>query len=286
MSRLTLAQGMRQRVGATIAVWFPDSLSPEAILTQIERTLDDSELFVAPRNIVLVVDGCPQAEGPARDAAQAFRERCGEAPLVIAKPNNEGQGGAVCCGIEALLAAGEVEYIACRDGDGDHDIYDLPPMFRLLRSIAAHESTDNAYVIGSRGSLHRPMGFARGEFEAIINRVKVTAVNAHLAAQACHSEAAAPAHGCHSEEAALATDEESRRSAAVGTPKANDEIPHPCGVRNDRASGVRSDRPGGVAIDERYTALQGDVPDFQSGYKLYTRRTAQVTAEALRQAHA
>jgi len=225
VSSLTLAARMRESLGTTIAVWFPESMDPDEMAAQIARTLDDSELFCRPCNIVLVVDGCPAAVQPTRRAAEEFRARCSEAPVVIEKGNNEGQGGAVCCGIEYLLARADVQYIGCRDGDGDHDIYDLPPMFRLLQSIEAHENTDNAFVVGCRGSLHRPMGFARGEFERILNRVKMTALNACLAAE-------------------------------------------------------------GRAVDERYCALQGDEPDFQSGYKLYTRRTANIAASGLRRAHA
>lgn len=42
----------------------------------------------------------------------------------------------------------------------------------------------------------------------------------------------------------------------------------------------------GRCVDERFTARYGRAPDFQSGYKLYSRSSAQVVVDAISEAHA
>jgi hypothetical protein len=143
--------------------------------------------------------------------------------LVIVKQHNEGKGAAVCEGFERLLTDENVEALAVRDADADHDIYDLPQMFRLLAQMRDQESSEDVFVLGCRGSVTRPLGFARGALEEVLNRVTMAAVNHHLAAD-------------------------------------------------------------GRAVDERYTGRYGQFPDFQSGYKLYTRSAAQTVIEGLRAA--
>lgn len=221
----TLSRQMRDHLALAIPVWFSPEMPPARMRELLGQTLADCELFLQPQHIALVVDGCPQAEEPTRQAAADFARRVGETPLVLTKSNNEGQGGAVCCGFEHYLAQTGVQYLASRDADGDHDVYDLPQLFRHLRLIEARERTDHAFVLGQRGSLHRPMGLARGEYERLLNEVTLLAVRWALARE-------------------------------------------------------------GQAPDLRYCQRLPEPPDFQSGYKLYTRRTAEAFVHSLREADA
>ncbi len=219
----TLAQTMRESLGLVVPVWFAPDMPPDEMARLLGNTLADSELFLAPERLVLVVDGCEHAEAPTRQVAKEFAYRAGAPPLVLCKEANEGQAGAVCHGFEWLLEHTDAPYFASRDADGDHDLYDLPQLFRLLRHMQEVEGSDNVYVLGQRGSRHRPMGFARGEYEWLLNELTVRAVAYELSKH--------------------------RR-----------------------------------APDLRYCSLLPGPPDFQSGYKAYARRTAEVFVRGLREA--
>lgn len=219
----TLSQTMREQLGLVIPVWFAPDMSPDQMRRLLAGALADNELFVRPDRLLLVVDGCEHAEGATQQVAEDFEARVGTPPVVLCKETNEGQGGAVCFGFEWLMEHTPVTYFASRDADGDHDIYDLPQLFRLLRRMQELEGSDLVYVLGQRGSLHRPMGFARGEYEWLLNELTVQAVRYELA----------------------------RR---------------------------------GRVPDLRYCSLLPSPPDFQSGYKVYTRRTAELFVTALREA--
>lgn len=218
---MTLSARMREAAGMTIAVWAPPDEPPASTLSLLVRTLDDVELFIDPRNVVLVVDGSPAAEAPAHEAAQIVRARAGSSPRVDCRQANEGQGGAVLRGLEALLGAPGINYLCTRDMDGDHDIYDVPQLYRRLEELVEQEGAGNAFVVGARESLHRPMGYARGEFETVLNEVTVCALT------------------------------------AAG---------HPPDLTRCRS--------------------YAGYPDFQTGFKMYTRHSAQTVVEALRAAQA
>jgi hypothetical protein len=220
---MTLSARMRESLGGVIPVWFPDSMPAEDMLGFLSYTLEDAELFVAPARLVLVVDGCPAAVAPARQAAEQLGRRAGAEPTVMATDCNAGKGGAVCTGFERLLQDDAVEALNVRDCDGDHDIYDLPQLYRLFEQMRRQEGTDDVFVVGCRGSLTRPLGFARGQNEDMLNRLTMGSVNQRLA----------------------------------------DE---------------------GRAVDERYTGRYGCAPDFQSGYKVYSRSAARVVVDSLRAA--
>ncbi len=222
---MTTAEHMRRTVGSVIPIWFGEETPPEHMLELLSRTLADAELVVAPERLVLVVDGCPRAEQPTREAAEQFAARAGAQPQLIVKQKNSGKGGAVCSGFERLLEDDAVEVLNIRDCDGDHDIWDLPQLYGLFATVRDRIASDDLFVLGCRGSLSRSMGFARSELEHVLNRVTIDAANAALA-----------------------------------------EV--------------------GECVDERYTARYGRVPDFQSGYKLYSRSAAEVLCESLSEAQA
>ena len=213
----------RRELGMVVPVWYPEHMPEDEMRSYLAATLADAELFLAPERVALVVDGCPRALAPTYQVAEAFAGRAGAEPQVIVKQHNEGKAAAVCEGFERLLTDENVEALAVRDADADHDIYDLPQMFRLLAQMRDQEQSEDVFVVGCRGSVTRPLGFARGALEEVLNRVTMAAVNHHLAAD-------------------------------------------------------------GRAVDERYTGRAGPFPDFQSGYKLYTRPAAQTVIEGLRAA--
>lgn len=184
---MSLGARMRRSVGSMIPVWFPEQMPADRRLSFLRDTLADVELFVDPRRLVLVVDGCPPAEESAREAAGELAERTGTPPQVVVRETNGGKGAAVCTGLERLLEDDSVDVLSIRDADGDHDIYDLPALCRLFERVREHrcaegaDRPDDLFVIGRRGSLSRSLGFARGQLEDVLNRVTVQAVNVVLA---------------------------------------------------------------------------------------------------------
>jgi hypothetical protein len=217
---MTLSALARERLGMTLAVWFAPDTPSDITLQFLRQTLDDVELFVNPRHCVLVVDGCPTAVEPAQEATGEVAQRCGVAPALVINEVNEGQGGAVACGLEWLLENTPVQYLCTRDADGDHDIYDVPQLLRRVLEVQQQERTDAVFGVGARGDLHRPMGYARGELEAVLNEVTLMTLT------------------------------------AIGRPP-----------------------------NLRYCRMHGPWPDLQSGFKLYTRATAELAARSLRHAH-
>ena len=171
-----LAERMRDNLGMVVPVWYAPDMPPARMQELLGHTLSDCELFLRPEHIALVVDGCPQAEAPTRHVAADFAARAGSEPLVVIQEHNEGQGGAVCHGFEHLLRIERVRYLCARDADGDHDIYDLPQLFRLLTQMEEIEGHERVAVLGQRGDLRRPMGLARGEYEALLNQITLRAV--------------------------------------------------------------------------------------------------------------
>jgi hypothetical protein len=215
---------MRATVGSVIPIWFPEEMAPERMHQFLRGTLADVELLIDPARLVLVVDGCPRAEEPTRRAASELARRAGAEPQVIVKAENSGKGGAVCTGFERLLEDDAVEFLNIRDADGDHDIWDLPQLFRLVETVR-ERAGERVFVVGGRSTLARSLGFARSELEQLLNRLTIDAVNA----------------------------------AAAGR---------------------------GSVVDLRFSARYGRAPDFQSGYKLYSRPAARVVVDAIAGSHA
>jgi len=113
-----------------------------------------------------------------------------------------------------LLGNPDLAHIAVVDQDGDHFANELLNFVRAADHIRAQASDDRVMVLGRRISLHRPMGFLRGELEALADRVLLDALHYHAAMT-------------------------------------------------------------GVPLRLEYATLLDETPDFQSGYKLFSRRAAE-----------
>ncbi|MBM3498109.1 MAG: hypothetical protein FJX74_05505 [Armatimonadetes bacterium] len=215
---------MREQLGMVVPVWFAAATPVEEVCSYLRVTLADVQHFCRPCHVVLVIDLCEQGPAAAQQAAREVGQRCGEAPVVDVAQTRHGKGLAVARGLERLLSEPRLQYFVARDCDGDHDMYDLPRLFRRLAEAQEREATTNLFAVGSRPRPQMALGWVRGEYELLLNRVLVEACNVHLATQGTH-------------------------------------------------------------IDLRYSLPETRYPDFQSGYKLYTRASARLNVEALRAAH-
>ncbi|HJN15475.1 MAG TPA: hypothetical protein QGH10_08300 [Armatimonadota bacterium] len=221
---MSLLRRMQESLGTVVPIWFPESVAVGDMADLLRRVTSEIEAYSQPGNVLLVVDGCPHAVEATEIVAGEVGERCGEKCRVEIMSENQGKGGAVARGLELLLLDPGIELLVARDHDGDHDVHDLPRIVRRFADVIARERTDNVFAVGSRVSPQMGLGWARGEYELLLNRALVEAVNVALAAD-------------------------------------------------------------GRRVDLRYSLPETRYPDFQSGYKLYTRRTAQANIDIIRAAH-
>jgi len=213
----TLAR-LRQHTGVVIPVYLPHGAgSPDAAL--LEETVAGYCTQVADSAaICLSVDG----EDHGGEVAARLSAEYGVSLCVV--PDNRGKLWGAIHGARTLLNDERLEYIAVVDQDGDHFANELLNFVRAADHIRAQTGDDGdrdgrLMILGRRISLHRPMGFLRGELEALANRVLLDALHYH--------------------------------AAVVGVP-----------------------------LRLEYATLLDDAPDFQSGYKLFSRATAEAVFNA------
>ncbi|MGQ9730297.1 MAG: hypothetical protein ACUVX8_03410 [Candidatus Zipacnadales bacterium] len=211
---------MRDELGMVIPVWFPPTVPILEAAGYLRTTLADVEYYCSPANVWLIVDNCAVGAQAAEEVVQEVKKRCGEECGVDVATVRQGKGGVVIRGLRRLIETGRVAYLVVRDCDGDHDIHDLPRLFRRITDTVAREETDNVFGVGSRPSPQMGLGWVRGEYELLLNRALVEACNVALAREGRH-------------------------------------------------------------VDLRYSLAGTRYPDFQSGYKLYTRRTAQLNIDGM-----
>jgi hypothetical protein len=200
---------LRERTGVVIPVYLPPAVAAgqgEALLRDTVGTY--AELLGDPSRVCVSVDG-------ESSASVAVAEFCGAAAVLFhVFADNMGKLHAAAVGVRGLLARHpDLDYVAVIDQDGDHFANELPNLIRAALHVADTAETDNVLIIGQRRSLHRPMGFLRGELEDLIDRVLLEALNYH--------------------------------AAVTGQP-----------------------------LHLEYAAMLGEYPDFQSGFKVFSRATA------------
>jgi hypothetical protein len=172
---------IRQRLGMMIPVWFPPDLPPERMREALRATLHGCEHYLPWGHVVLIVDGDARSYQIVQELQADHERRDGSAFAVVYQPENRGKGYAVFLGARWLLEQTDLAYLAIRDADGDHALNDLMNLMRLALALRAGEGTEHIMVVGRRSHPHRTLGFVRGEFEILLNRVIVEAVRFALA---------------------------------------------------------------------------------------------------------
>lgn len=164
-----------------IPAFFSARPSDAMVRDLLWMTLADCPHYLPFENVYVVVDGDART---ARVAAKVARELAGRgagAPNVLPLPENHGKLWAVREGVRAILQERpEVAWLVMRDGDGDHAVADMPALLRAAQRAAAYAGPE-VLVIGARSSRRRPMGWARGELEWLLDRITLDALAFHLA---------------------------------------------------------------------------------------------------------
>jgi hypothetical protein len=180
-TNLQLMDLMRRSLGMLIPVWFPPSLSDAQVRHTLSDTLHDCEHLLPWEHVVLVVDGDARSHAVVQDLQSSCRQRHGQTFDVVYSAANVGKGSAVLRGAQWFLQREGLEYLAIRDADGDHALNDLVTLMRVAAALRSHEGTDQLIIVGRRNHPHRALGWLRGEFETLLNRVLIDAVRFALA---------------------------------------------------------------------------------------------------------
>jgi hypothetical protein len=91
-------------------------------------------------------------------------------------PVNCGKLQGATNGVRCLLEQHVLKYIAVIDQDGDHFANELLNFLRTAQYIIEQRKTDRLLLIGQRKSRHHSMGFLRGEFEELCDRILLDAL--------------------------------------------------------------------------------------------------------------
>jgi hypothetical protein len=172
---------MRHSLGMVIPVWFPPNLPADQMREILLTTLHDCEHFLTWEHVVLVIDGDTRSYTLVQALQASCQQSYGKAFDLVYSPENRGKGYAVFRGAQWFLEKQELEYLTIRDADGDHALNDLVNLMRLAVALQNQEETDLLIIVGRRNHPHRALGWIRGEFEALLNRVLVDAVRFALA---------------------------------------------------------------------------------------------------------
>ena len=199
---------LRHKTGVVIPVYLPSKTEngPDAALLA-ETVAAYCAQVADPAAICLSVDGADCGTDVARRLSAEY------GPSLSVAADNRGKLWGAIHGVQVLLDNAALDYIAVVDQDGDHFANELLNFVRAAAHIQAQAGDDRVLILGRRISLHRPMGFLRGELETLADRVILDALHYH--------------------------------AAVTGTP-----------------------------LRLEYATLHDDAPDFQSGYKLFSRVTA------------
>ncbi|MBN1345792.1 MAG: hypothetical protein JXQ73_24085 [Phycisphaerae bacterium] len=175
-------ESIRGQTALVMPQWFPDSVTADKAETVIRANLAGVGDYVEASRVCLVIDACPAAKS-AVEAINERRRAAGVEPyVVVVNLDNLGQGGSLARGFDALLQRRcSAEWIVTRDADGDHFINDLPHLARMAHQIRPVAGDRCYMVIGRRTNLRRPMTWARGELEELVNRTVMAALDYRLA---------------------------------------------------------------------------------------------------------
>lgn len=168
--------------GQIIPAYFSDKPSDETVRHLLWMTLGDSPRYVPLRHTYIVVDGDPRTARVVQDVCSRLSQEHGQSARILVLPDNRGKLWAIRQGMRALLAEVPLaEFVLIRDGDGDHAASDMPRLLHAATWLRQADGHTRTIVIGARKSRTRPMGWLRGELEALLDQVTVDALGYHLA---------------------------------------------------------------------------------------------------------
>ncbi|MCL4861649.1 MAG: hypothetical protein KJZ93_19680 [Caldilineaceae bacterium] len=163
---------VEHETGVVIPVYFHPDADPAYAAALLGATVRMYVREVAnPQAICLSVDGGGLSLAVASEVVGSYGVQ-----LVHAEPNR-GKLASVRNGMAHLLQAPYWRYLAVVDCDGDHFANELLNFVRCAEHVAQVTGSPHALVLGERMSRHRPLGFLRGEQEALANALLLDALH-------------------------------------------------------------------------------------------------------------
>jgi len=119
---------------------------------------------------------CLSVDGAAFGAEAAGRVVHARGASLFVAERNRGKLAAAANGVRELLAQHGPAYVAIVDQDGDHFANELANLIRVAQHVQERLADSRVMVLGQRATRHRPLGFLRGELEALADLVLLDAL--------------------------------------------------------------------------------------------------------------
>jgi hypothetical protein len=166
-----------------IPVWFAEAVPQATVRDRLLQTLEGVGQYVAPGKVVIVTDGDDRSAEVLSSFLPEFKRRYGHPFRLLVNEENGGKGSALTSGLRTLLREEEFSYALIRDGDGDHYVGDVEHLYRYMQWMRRQGVRGELVVVGRRADIHRSIGWIRGEFEELLNRLTMAALTHRLAAE-------------------------------------------------------------------------------------------------------
>jgi hypothetical protein len=173
-------------LGLQTAVVVPVFFSARPTDDMVERllwmTLADLPHYLPAEQVWLVVDGDSRSASIARRVVDGLADAGQGTMHLLVNAENAGKLAVIRQGMRAILESHpQVRYLAIMDGDADHLPAVLPGLTRAAQSMLETYGHERIIAIGARSSRARPMGWVRGELEALLDQLTVDALTYALA---------------------------------------------------------------------------------------------------------
>jgi hypothetical protein len=184
VQRWTDQAEIARRTGIVIPAYFSAKPTDDVVRHLLRMTLWDCPRYLPLEQVCVVVDGDERTAGLLDELREALRREQGGTFELVSLPENRGKLWAIAVGIRSLLERlPQVTYLVIRDGDGDHDMAEVPGLVRTALYLSEARGDTRVIAVGSRKSRHHPMGWVRGELETLLDAVTLDALAYALARQ-------------------------------------------------------------------------------------------------------
>lgn len=175
---------LARMAGVVVPAYFSSKPTDEMVRHLLWMTLGDCHHYLPLGNVWVVVDGDERTARLVEEVRRRLQREQGATFHMLVYAENRGKFWAIRRGIAALLESDPaIQYAVIRDGDGDHAVADLPHLLRAAIYVAEARATPRVILAGARRSRGRPMGWLRGELEALLDQVTLDALAYYLARQ-------------------------------------------------------------------------------------------------------
>jgi hypothetical protein len=173
---------LAQITGMVVPAFFSSKPTDDMVRRLLWVTLGECGQYLAWEHVWVVVDGDARTARLLAEVQTQVVRGQGRSFNTLVLPENHGKFWALKAGVAALLEASpSVDYVAMRDGDGDHTLADMPALLRAAVTLSEIYGDTRIIVLGARRSRHHPMGWVRGELETLLDRFTLDALSYRLA---------------------------------------------------------------------------------------------------------